>query len=115
MKRHHLYFGLCLALLLSACGKAKDEEKMAPGVTDVAPDRGSVDLGAPGHGKPAKAANGTPRGYDPEKWARLPEATKKLIEQEDELTRKRKANPNMSNEEYLKAASGGEKPKEYKF
>lgn len=108
---------LSLVLVMSACGKNEAEEKKSPKVSeDLAPDRGPVDLNSKPKEKNDRAARSdVPRGYDPAKWDKLPEATKRVIERENALMKKRQNNPDMNEEEYMKTARGGEPQKQYKF
>lgn len=112
MKKNLFFCVMALALLLPACGK-NEEKKPTTTLEEVNPDRGTVDLG--GDAQDRKAANGAPRGYAPDKWDKLPEATKKVIERENALTQKRKQNPDITDKEILKSTRGSEPQKEYKF
>lgn len=107
MRTNALLLILSLTLILPAC--SKKEETKAPAASEVVlPDRGPVNLGQPQQGKATRSD--VPRGYDPAKWDTLPEATKAVIARENALTQKRKANPNMTDQEYM-----GEAPKPPKF
>lgn len=81
MKTSEMFCVLALILALAACSGSKDEKK--PETVKFAPSGDSVDLG------PAK---------DQDK-AKMPENVRKLIERENALTAKRKANPNASDKE----------------
>lgn len=112
MKYHLFVCVMALALLLPACGK-NEEKKPTTALEEMNPDRGPVNLG--GGAQERKAANGAPRGYAPEKWDKLPEATKRVIERENALAQKLKQNPGITDKELLKSARGSEPQKEYKF
>lgn len=107
---------LGLSMILSACGQDKDK-KIEAKTEAVAPDRGPVNLGGQASAKGGQAAARTdvPQGYDPAKWDKMPEATKKLIARDSALTKKRLENPGMSGADYMKAAGGGREVQPPKF
>lgn len=111
-------FTIC-AIFLSACSKDAPEKpqeiQIGHPVTDErAVDRGPVNLGgqAPARSgqaaaKEAEVKGGAFQGLDPAKVAKLSPAARKVLEERQAFREKTKANPNMTGDEFMKAANGG--------
>lgn len=109
-------FGCVGMLVLSACSKEepkKEAIKLGREETDPnAKAPAPVELGVD---TKAQAKSGAYRGLDPAKVEKLSPEARKMLEDSNALTEKRKANPGMSGAEYMKAAGGGQEVKPPKF
>lgn len=116
MKMHRLVFVLALVLAIPACSGSKEEKKPKAVNLPSSLDGPVAPPPANAKGKPAATAKaGAYRGLDPAKVEKLSPEAKRMLEDSEALRQKAATNPNMSGEEFMKAARGGEPQKPYKF